>query len=206
MAIRVLTVDDHPVVRAGVGALIDATDDLEVVAEGSDGAEAVLLYDQHRPDVVVMDVRMPNVDGVRATRSIIESHPDARIVVLTSYEGDADVYRALQAGARGYLLKDTLGASLADAIRRAAAGERIIPPEIATRLAEFMVQDDLTPRELEVLELTAQGMRNRDIARAIGRTEATVKMHLKHVMQKLRVADRTEAVTLALRRGIIHLR
>lgn len=206
MAIRVLTVDDHPVVRAGVGALISDTGDLEVIAEASDGEEAVLLYERHRPDVVVMDVRMPNVDGVRAIRSIVGSHPDARIVALTSYEGDADVYRALQAGARGFLLKDSLGTTLIDAIRRAASGERIIPPEIAARLAEFIAQDELTPRELEVLELAAQGMRNRAIARAIGRTEATVKMHLKHVMQKLGVADRTEAVTLALRRGIIHIR
>jgi DNA-binding NarL/FixJ family response regulator len=205
MAIRVLTVDDHPVVRAGVGALINDTDDLELIAEASDGAEAVVLYERHRPDVVVMDVRMPNVDGVRAIRSIVASHPDARILALTSYEGDADVYRALQAGARGFLLKASLGASLVDAIRRAANGERIVPPEIATRLAEFIAQDELTPRELEVLELIAQGMRNREIARAIGRTEATVKMHLKHVMQKLGVTDRTEAVTLALRRGIIHI-
>jgi len=205
MAIRVLTVDDHPVVRAGVGALINDTGDLEVIAEATDGEEAVLLYERHRPDVVVMDVRMPNVDGVRAIRRIVASHPDARIVALTSYEGDADVYRALQAGARGFLLKASLGASLVDAIRRAANGERIVPPEIATRLAEFIAQDELTPRELEVLELIAQGMRNREIARAIGRTEATVKMHLKHVMQKLGVTDRTEAVTVALRRGIIHI-
>jgi DNA-binding NarL/FixJ family response regulator len=206
MAIRVLTVDDHPVVRAGVGALINDTSDLEVIAEAGDGEEAMLLYERHRPDVVVMDVRMPNVDGVQATRRIVASHPDARIVALTSYEGDADVYRALQAGARGFLLKASLGTSLVDAIRRAAGGERIIPPEIAARLAEFIAQDELTPRELEVLELIAQGMRNREIARAIGRTEATVKMHLKHVMQKLGVDDRTEAVTLALRRGIIHIR
>jgi DNA-binding NarL/FixJ family response regulator len=149
---------------------------------------------------------MPNVDGVRAIRGIVGSHPDARIIALTSYEGDADIYRALHAGARGFLLKAALGTSLVDAIRRAAGGERIIPPEIAARLAEFIAQDELTPRELEVLDLIAQGMRNRDIARAIGRTEATVKMHLKHVMRKLGVADRTEAVTLALRRGIIHLR
>jgi DNA-binding NarL/FixJ family response regulator len=205
MAVRVLTVDDHPVVRAGVRALINNAADLHVVAEARDGAEAVLLYDEHRPDVVVMDVRMPNMDGVRAIREIVASHPDARILALTSYEGDADVYRAINAGARGYLLKDTLEVSLIDAIRRAAAGERIIPPEIASRLAEFITQDELTPRELEVLELAAKGLRNREIADAIGRTEATVKAHLKHVMEKLRVADRTEAVTLALRRGIIHI-
>jgi DNA-binding NarL/FixJ family response regulator len=154
---------------------------------------------------MLMDVRMPNVDGVRAIRSIIASHPEARIVALTSYEGDADVYRAIQAGARAYLLKDTLGTSLVDAVRRVAAGERIIPPEIAARLADFMAREELTPRELEVLELAAKGLRNRDIAHAIGRTEETVKAHLKHIMKKLGVADRTQAVTLALRRGVIRI-
>jgi len=203
--ISVVTIDDHPVVRAGVRALNDDESDLRVVAEGRDGAEAVALYEEHEPDVMLMDVRMPNVDGVRAIRSIIASHPEARIVALTSYEGDADVYRAIQAGARAYLLKDTLGTSLVDAVRRVAAGERIIPPEIAARLADFMAREELTPRELEVLELAAKGLRNRDIAHAIGRTEETVKAHLKHIMKKLGVADRTQAVTLALRRGVIRI-
>src|ERR1051325_3294676 len=153
MAIRVLTVDDHPIVRAGLRALIEKEDDLQVVAEGSDGAEAVSLYDEQRPDIVVMDVRMPTLDGIHAIRAIMASHPDARIVALTSYEGDADIYRAIQAGARSYLLKDTVATTLVDVIRRTAAGERVIPPEIATRLAEFLSQDELTPRELEVLEL-----------------------------------------------------
>ena len=205
MQISVVTIDDHPVVRAGVRALIDDESDLRVVAEGRDGAEAVALYEEHEPDVMLMDVRMPNVDGVRAIRSIIASHPEARIVALTSYEGDADVYRAIQAGARAYLLKDTLGTSLVDAVRRVAAGERIIPPEIAARLADFMAREELTPRELEVLELAAKNLRNRDIAHAIGRTEETVKAHLKHIMKKLGVADRTQAVTLALRRGVIRI-
>ncbi|HEX4681549.1 MAG TPA: response regulator transcription factor [Gemmatimonadaceae bacterium] len=205
MAIRVITVDDHPVVRAGVRALIDEAEDLQVVAEGRDGAEAVELFEQYQPDVVVMDVRMPNVDGVRAIRDIVASHPEARILALTSYDGDADIYRAIQAGARGYLLKDTLGTSLIDAVRKAAAGERIIPEDIAGRLADFIDQEELTPRELEVLELAAKGMRNREIARAISRSEETVKVHLKNVMRKLGVADRTEAVTLALRRGLIHI-
>jgi DNA-binding NarL/FixJ family response regulator len=205
MKIRVLTVDDHPVVRAGVRALIDEEDDLEVVGEACDGAEAVVRFREQQPDVVVMDLRMPNVDGVCAIREITASHPNARIVALTSYDGDADVYRAIHSGARGYLLKDTLGTSLIDAIRKVAAGERIIPPEIATRLADFVGQDELTARELEVLELVAKGLRNRDIAIAIGRTEETVKVHLKHVLQKLRVSDRTEAVTLAVRRGLIHI-
>lgn len=205
MPTRVLTVDDHPVVLAGVRALIDEENDLRVVAEARDGEEAVSLYDEHRPDVVVMDVRMARVDGVQAIRTIVTSDPEARIIALTSFDGDADVYRSIRAGARGYLLKGTLGASLVDTVRRVAAGERVIPPEIASRLAAFIAQDELTLRELEVLELAAKGLRNGDIAMAIGRQEETVKAHLKNIMKKLRVVDRTEAVTLALRRGIIHI-
>ncbi len=179
--------------------------DIEVVAEVSDGAEAVALYVTHEPDVVLMDLRMPGTDGVNAIRAIVASHPDARIVALTSYEGDADIYRALDAGACGYLLKDMLGREVIRAVRTAAAGKRVIPPEVAGRLAEFTPRVDLTNREIEVLRLAAKGLRNRDIARAIGRTEATVKVHLKHVMAKLDAEDRTEAVTVALQRGIIHL-
>ncbi|HEX7018696.1 MAG TPA: response regulator transcription factor [Gemmatimonadaceae bacterium] len=205
MPTRVLTVDDHPVVLAGVRALIDEENDLRVVAEARDGEEAVSLYDEHRPDVVVMDVRMARVDGVQAIRTIVTSDPEARIIALTSFDGDADVYRSIRAGARGYLLNGTLGASLVDTVRRVAAGERVIPPEIASRLAAFIAQDELTLRELEVLELAAKGLRNGDIAMAIGRQEETVKAHLKNIMKKLRVVDRTEAVTLALRRGIIHI-
>ncbi|HYV96474.1 MAG TPA: response regulator transcription factor [Gemmatimonadaceae bacterium] len=205
MAIRVLTADDHPVVRTGVAALIANERDIEVVAEASDGAEAVKLFSKHAPDVVLMDLRMPVMNGVDATRAIVASNPQARILALTSYEGDADIYRALDAGACGYLLKDMLGTEVIGAIRAAAAGKRVIPPEVAGRLAEFTPRVDLTPRELEVLRLAAGGLRNRDIALAIGRTEATAKLHLRHVMEKLGVEDRTEAVTIALQRGIIHL-
>ena len=179
--------------------------DIDVVAEASDGAQAVGLFAAHRPDVVLMDLRMPGMDGVAAIRAIMTSHPGARIVALTSYEGDADIYRALDAGACGYLLKDMLGTEVIRAVRMAAAGKRVIPHEVAGRLAEFTPRVDLTSREVEVLRLAAKGLRNRDIARAIGRTEATVKVHLKHVMAKLDVEDRTEAVTQALQRGIIHL-
>ena len=205
MTIRVLTVDDHAVVRTGVAAMIANEPDLELCAEGTDGAEAVRLYEAHLPDVVLMDLRMPGMDGVAATRAIVANHPGARIVALTSFEGDADIYRALDAGAVGYLLKDMLGAEVIEAVRSAAAGKRVIPPEVAGRLAEFTPRTDLTDRELEVLRLAARGLRNRAIAKAIGRTEATVKVHLKHVMAKLGVSDRTEAVTAALHRGIIHL-
>jgi len=205
MAIRVLTADDHAVVRAGVAAMIAKERDLKLCAEAKDGAEAVRLFEVHHPDVVLMDLRMPGMDGVAATRAIIAAHPDARIVALTSFDGDADIYRALDAGAFGYLLKDMIGTEVIAAIRTAAAGKRVIPPGVAGRLAEFTPRADLTERELEVLRLAARGLRNRAIAKEIGRTEATVKVHLKHVMAKLGVTDRTEAVTAALHRGIIHL-
>jgi len=197
--------DDHPVVRTGIRAMIAHEPDMTVVAEAADGAEVAAFYEQHEPDVVLMDLRMPRQDGVASIRAIVSQHPDARIVALTSYEGDADIYRALDAGACGYLIKDMLGGEVVNAIRTAAAGKRVIPPSVASRLAEFIPRVDLTPRELEVLRLTAKGLRNRDIARVIGRTEETVKVHLKHIMAKLDVEDRTEAVTLALQRGILHL-
>jgi DNA-binding NarL/FixJ family response regulator len=203
--IRVLTADDHPVVREGLAALIANEADIEVVAEAHDGREAVALFTEHEPDVVLMDLRMPGMDGVEATRAIVASHPRARILALTSYEGDADIYRALEAGASGYLLKDMLGKEVIRAVRTVMEGRRVIPPEVADRIAEFTPRVDLTAREVEVLRLAAKGFGNRDIARAIGRTEGTVKVHLKHAMAKLAVKDRTEAVTVALQRGIIHL-
>jgi DNA-binding NarL/FixJ family response regulator len=205
MTIRVLTADDHPVLRAGLRAMITNEPDIEVVAEASNGRDAVASYAEHAPDVVLMDLRMPAMNGVEATRAIVSADPDARIIALTSYEGDADIYRALHAGARGYLLKDMLGTEVIDAIRTVVAGGRVIPPEVAARLAEFTPRVDLTTREGEVLLLAAKGLKNRDIAHAIGRTEATVKVHLKHAMAKLGAGDRTKAVTQALQRGIIHL-
>lgn len=197
--------DDHPVVRTGIRAMIARESDMSVVAEATDGAEAVSLYEQHKPDVVLMDLRMPRQDGIASIRAIVAGDSRARIVALTSYEGDADIYRALDAGACGYLIKDMLAAEVVGAVRSAAAGRRVIPPSVASRLAEFVPRVDLTPRELEVLRLAAKGLRNRDIAHVIGRTHETVKVHLKHAMAKLAVGDRTEAVTLALQRGIIHL-
>ena len=205
MPIRVLTADDHQVVREGVRAMIANEPDIDVVAEASDGREAIALYDEHQPDVVLMDLRMPRTDGLAAPRAIVAAHPDARIVALTSYEGDADIFRALDAGVRGYLLKDMLGAEVIRAIRTVVDGKRVIPPEVAGRLAEYTPRVNLTQRELEVLRLAARGFRNRDIAVAIGRTEATVKEHMTNLMEKLGAADRTEAVTLSLQRGIIHL-
>jgi two-component system, NarL family, response regulator len=200
-----MTADDHPVVRTGISAIVANEPDMSIVAEAADGVDAVAMYDKYSPDVVLMDLRMPRLDGIAAIHAIVTAHPEARVVALTSYEGDADIYRALDAGACGYLIKDMVGSDVVGAIRTAAAGRRVVPPGVAGRLAEFTPRVDLTPREVEVLRLTAKGLRNRDIGRVIGRTEETVKVHLKNIMAKLDVEDRTEAVTLALQRGIIHL-
>jgi DNA-binding NarL/FixJ family response regulator len=205
MTIRVMIADDHAVVRAGIAAMIANQPDITVVAEASDGTEAVERYAVHRPDVVLMDLRMPQLDGIAATRAICAAFPDARIVAVTTYDGDTDIHRALMAGACAYLVKDVLVAQLIGAVRSAAAGYRVIPAAIAARLAEFTPRVELTAREVELLRLVSRGLRNREIARVIGRTEGTVKAHLKHILEKLGVNDRTGAVTLALQRGIIHL-
>jgi DNA-binding NarL/FixJ family response regulator len=203
--IRVLVADDHPVVRAGLGAVIAEQNDLELVAEAENGANAVALFRDHRPDVALMDLRMPVMDGVEAIREITTEFPDARILALTTYEGDADIRRALEAGASGYLLKDMLLTEVLTAVRAVHRGERVIPIAVAERLAEFPERSDLTERETEVLQLVARGLSNKEVARAIGRTDETVKIHLKNAFAKLAVADRTEAVTVALTRGLIHL-
>ena len=205
MTIRILIADDHPVMRAGLRALFSAEDDTSIVAEAGDGDEAVALHAAHAPDVTLMDLRMPKMDGVAAIRAIVAASPDARVIAVTTYDGDADIYRALDAGACGYLIKDMLGEEVVRAVRAAAAGRRAIPAAVAGRLAEFTPRVNLTAREVEVLRLVAKGLRNREVARVIGRTEGTVKAHLKHIHEKLGVEDRTEAVTVALQRGIIHL-
>jgi DNA-binding NarL/FixJ family response regulator len=205
MMLRLLTADDQPVVRRGIAALVAEAPDIRIVAEASDGAEAIAGYDLHRPDVVMMELRLPRVGGLAAMRAILAAHPKAKIVAFTSSAGDADIYRALTAGACGYLSKDAVGEQLIEAIRAAAAGRRVIPTAIAARLAEFTPRADLTSRELDVLRLAARGFRNREIARSLTRSEETIKVHVKHIMAKLGVRDRTEAVTVALRRGIIHL-
>ena len=203
---RILVADDHPVVRAGIAAMIANEPDMEIVAEARDGSEAVALYERHNPDVVLMDLRMPVLDGVLAIRAIRAVDSDARVVALTTYDGDADIHRALSAGARAYLLKDALVDELVIAIRAAMAGKRVIPPAIAGKLAEFTPRIELTEREQEVLELVARGMTNKDIARRIGRTSGTVKVHIESILKKLGARDRTQAVTLALQRGIIHIK
>ncbi|HEV7994535.1 MAG TPA: response regulator transcription factor [Gemmatimonadaceae bacterium] len=203
--IRVLVADDHPVVRSGLASVIAQQPELELVAEAANGRQAVELFREHRPDVVLMDLRMPEMDGVSAIEQIRAGAPEARILALTTYEGDVDIHRALAAGARGYLIKDMLLSDVLSAIRAVHRGERVIPLAVAARLAEFTPRSDLTEREIEVLQLVARGLSNRDVAGVIGRTDETVKVHLKNIFAKLGVADRTEAVTLAFSRGILHL-
>jgi len=204
-AIRVMTVDDHPIFRDGLAALLSFYKDFELVAEAADGAQAVQLFRIHRPDVTLMDLSMPVMGGVEAISTIKAEFPDARIIALTTWDGDADIHRALEAGARGYLLKDVVSEDVADAIRRVHAGGRSIPTEVANRLAAYTPRIDLTEREVEVLTYMARGLSNKEIGALLGRTEGTIKVHVLHILQKLEASDRTEAVTLGLQRGIIHL-
>ena len=203
--IRVLAVDDHPIVRAGMASMLANEPDLELVADARDGAEAVTLFEIHRPDVVVMDLQMPKLGGVAAIRGIRAIEPDARVIALTTYDGDADIHNALSAGAYAYLLKDALVDQLVTAIRTASAGRRFIPVPVAVRLAEFTPREDLTAREREVLEHVANGLGNKEIGLAIGRSVETVKTHLESIFQKLGANDRAHAVSIALRRGFLHL-
>lgn len=203
--IRVMAADDHPLFRGGLAALVAAYPDLKLVAEAGNGRQAVELFRVHRPDVTLMDLGMPMMGGAEAIGHIIGEFPDARIIALTSWDGDGDIHRALDAGARGYLLKDMVSNEVVDAIRAVHRGGRVLPAAVAQRLAEFTPRTDLTGRELEVLTHLAQGKSNKEIAVAIGRTEATVKVHVLHILQKLDAADRTDAVTIGLKRGLIHL-
>ena len=201
--IRVLVVDDHPVVRSGLAAVISLEPDFKLVGEAEDGAQAVAMVREQRPDVVLMDLRMPRMDGVTAIRAITTNFPQVRVLALTTYDGDVSIHRALEAGARGYLLKDMLLTEVVTAIRAVYRGERVIPAPVAARLAEFTPRADLTEREVEVMQFVARGLSNREIAAEIGRSDETVKLHLKNIFAKLGVADRTEAVTLAISRGIL---
>jgi len=203
--ITILTADDHALLRAGLAAVIGSQPDLRLVGEAANGEEAVEAYRLHQPDLMLMDLRMPVMDGVSAIGAIRDEFPDARIIALTTYEGDEDIHRALSAGARGYLLKDTLRTELLQVIRNVYRGLRGIPAPVAARLAEYTPRVALTARELEVLELMAQGLSNPDIAIRLGRAESTMKVHVRNILQKLGTDDRTAAVTTALRRGIIHL-
>ncbi len=203
--IRIIVVDDQAVVRQGFVSLISTVADMRVIAEGTNGREAVALYREHRPDVVLMDLRMPEMGGVEAISTIRREFSDAKVSVLTTYDGDEDIYRSLQAGAQGYLLKDMFFEELESAIRAVHAGGRKIPGVVAERLAGRMGGSDLTGRELEVLELIVRGLSNKEIGAALGISEATVKSHINSILGKLGVTDRTQAATTALQRGIVHL-
>jgi DNA-binding NarL/FixJ family response regulator len=203
--IRIMAVDDHPLIRSGLRAVIASEPDMEMVGEAANGEEAIDRYREERPDVVLMDLRMPVMDGLAATLAILREFPDAKIVALTTYEGDEDIHRALSAGARGYLLKDMMRSQLLQVIRTVQKGQRAIPAAIAARLAEYTPRIELTPRELEVLQLMAKGLSNPEIATTLGRTESTMKVHVSNILQKLQATDRTEAVTVAIQRGILHL-
>ena len=202
--IRILVVDDHHVVRQGFVALLKTVPDLQVIAEGSDGAEAIELYRQHKPDVTLMDLRMPTVGGVEAIQRIRAEFPAARIIVLTTYDGDEDIYRALQAGAKAYLLKGMSVDELISAVRAVHAGKSRIPAPIAEKLAERMGGPELTNRELSVLQLIVRGKSNKEIASDLVISEATVKTHINSLLGKLGVTDRTQAATAAIQRGIVH--
>jgi len=203
--IQIMVVDDHHIVRQGLVALIGTLPDMKVVAQASDGSEAVDLYRVHRPDITLMDLRMPKQNGVEAITHIREEFPSARIIVLTTFDGDEDIYRALQAGAKGYLLKGMNADELTDAIRTVHGGKSRIPAIVAERLAERMGGPSLTGRELDVLKRIVGGRSNKEIASDLFISEATVKTHINSILSKLGVNDRTQAATTALQRGIVHL-
>jgi DNA-binding NarL/FixJ family response regulator len=203
--IRVLSVDDHALLRDGIAALIANQSDMELVGEASNGREAIELFRKHRPDVTLMDLQMPEMGGIDAMSAIRGEFPDARIIVLTTYAGDVQVFRALKAGARAFLLKGLLRKELLETIRAVHAGHKRLPPEIAAEIAEHATDDALTPREIEVLRLIAGGNANKEIAAQLSLTEETVKGHVKNILAKLGANDRTHAVTIGLKRGIIDL-
>lgn len=203
--IRVFSVDDHPLLREGIAALVNSQTDMTRVAEAATGAEAIQLFKQHLPDVTLLDLRLPDMSGIDVLIAIRSEFPEARIIMLTTFEGDVEIQRALQAGARGYLLKNMPPSDLLDVIRQVHAGKKRIPPEIASQLLEHMSDEVLTDREIEVLRQVAEGNRNREIAEHLFISEETVKVHIKHIMEKLGAADRTQAVSIGLRRGIIQL-
>ena len=204
-AIRILTVDDHPMLREGIAAVLANEQDMVVVGEAANGREAIEQFRAHRPDVTLMDVQMPEINGIDAIVKIRDEFPDARIIVLTTYTGDAQAARAFQAGASGYLLKNMVRKELIDTIRTVHSGKKRIPPEIAVEMAEHHSDDALTVREIEVLRGVAAGNANKRVAQLLNISEETVKAHMKSILSKLGANDRTHAVTIALRRGIIEI-
>lgn len=208
MTVRVLIADDHPMVRSGLHQILESAGDIDVVGEAGTGDEAIRATGELRPDVVLMDLRMPDLDGVAATAEIRRRHPEVHVLVVTTYDSDADIYAAIDAGATGYLLKDARRDEVYTAVRAAARGETVLAPRVASRMLGQVRGTDapvLTRREIEVLQLVAAGQRNRDIARSLHIGEATVKSHLLHIFGKLGVDDRTHAVTVALERGVLRI-
>jgi DNA-binding NarL/FixJ family response regulator len=204
--IRVLCVDDHPLLREGIAALLNAEPDMKLVAEARNGVEAIEKFRLYRPEITLMDLQMPEGDGVEAINRILEEFPSSQIIVLTTYSGDAQVLRALRAGARGYMLKGQVHRELLDAIRAVHTGQKRIPPEIAAELADHVTEDELSPRQVDILRLIAAGNANKNIADQLHIGEATVKSHVTTILSKLGANDRTHAVTIALKRGIIDLK
>ena len=203
--IRVLCVDDHPLLREGIAAIISNQPDMLLLAQASTGCEAIQKYREHQPDVTLMDLRLPDMSGIDSLIAIRAEFPDARVIIVTTYEGDVEIQRALGAGARGYMLKSMPPRDLVEGIRGVHAGKKRIPQEVANQVAEHLGEETLSEREVEVLRRVAGGNRNRDIAEQLFISEETVKVHVKHIMEKLYASDRTQAVAIAVRRGIIQL-
>ena len=203
--IKVLSVDDHPLLREGIAALVNAESDMKLVAEATNGQDAIEKFRSHRPDVTLMDLQMPSMNGIEAIIGIRSEFPNARVIILTTYAGDVQVLRALKAGARGYILKAHVRRELLDTIRAVHAGQKRIPPDVAAELAEHTGEGDLSSREIDVLRLIAAGNANKEIGAQLSIGEETVKSHVTNILAKLGANDRTHAVTLALKRGIIEL-
>jgi two-component system, NarL family, response regulator len=204
-SIRVLIADDHPIVRNGIVRMVELTDGMEVIAEAATGTEAVALFRQHQPDVTLMDLRMPEMNGVEAIVAILQEFSNAHIAILTTYDTDEDIFRGLQAGAKGYLLKDSKMVELIDAIRTLHTGKRYIPPAVGAKLAERMAQPQLSDRETEVLQMMAAGNTNQEISTTLCISESTIKFHINNIFSKLGVSDRTQAIVLAIKRGMTNL-
>jgi DNA-binding NarL/FixJ family response regulator len=203
--IKIMVVDDHPLMRVGITAIINARTDMSVVAQAGTGEEAVALFQRHKPEITLMDLRLPGMSGVEAIAAIRSKSAHARFIVVTTYDGDEDIHRALEAGAQGYIIKGMPYQTLVDALQKVHSGGRFLPPPVARALASRLPHSDLSSRELEVLHLLVGGNSNKDIANVLGITEATVKCHVSTILVRLDVEDRTQAVVAALQRGLVHL-